>query len=203
MLLTRKSTSVSTAQSRFTRSVSGMLGKTIDRRTFLTRSGVALGAGAVATQLPFNILEKAEAAQDAGGKIEVKRTVCTHCSVGCAVDAEVQNGVWIRQEPVFDSPINLGAYCTKGAAIRDHGATHDSHRLKYPMKLAGGKWQRISWDQALSEVSQKLLQIKKESGPDATYWIGSSKHSNENSFLLRKFVSFFGTNNMDHQARIC
>jgi formate dehydrogenase major subunit len=203
MLLTRKSASVSSSSSRLYRNAAGMLGRTIDRRTFLKRSGVTLGAGAMATQLPFNIVEKAEAAQDAGGKIEVKRTVCTHCSVGCAVDAVVQNGVWIRQEPVFDSPINLGAYCTKGAAIRDHATTHDSHRLKYPMKLAGGKWQRISWDQALKEVSDKLLAIRKESGPDATYWVGSSKHSNENAYLFRKFVSMFGTNNMDHQARIC
>ena len=203
MLLTKKSASVSSSSSRLSRNAAGMLGRTIDRRTFLKRSGVTLGAGAVAMQLPFNIVEKAEAAQDAGGKIEVKRTVCTHCSVGCAVDAVVQNGVWIRQEPVFDSPINLGAYCTKGAAIRDHGSTHDSHRLKSPMKLAGGKWQKISWDQALKEVSDTLLAIRKESGHDATYWVGSSKHSNENSYLFRKFVSMFGTNNMDHQARIC
>jgi formate dehydrogenase major subunit len=204
MLLTRKSSSVSPSHSRLAGSVSAMLGNTIDRRTFLKRSGVTIGAGAALSHVPFSMMGKAEAAAPAAeGKIEVKRTVCTHCSVGCAVDAVVQNGVWIRQEPVFDSPINLGAYCTKGAAIRDHGSTHDSHRLKYPMKLAGGKWQRISWDQALKEVSDKLLAIRKESGPDATYWIGSSKHSNENAYLFRKFVSMFGTNNMDHQARIC
>jgi formate dehydrogenase major subunit len=206
MLLTRKSANLTNggASSRLTRSVSGMLGRTIDRRTFLQRSGVALGAGAVASQLPFNVVGKAEAAEDAGGgKIEVKRTVCTHCSVGCSIDAVVQNGVWIRHEPVFDSPINLGAHCAKGASIREHGMTHDSHRLKSPMKLVGGKWQKISWDTALNEVSQKLLAIKKESGPDATFWIGSSKHNNEQSQLLRKFVSYFGTNNMDHQARIC
>ena len=204
MLLTRKSTRASAAQGRLSRSVSGMLGKTIDRRTFLQRSGIALGAGAVASQLPFNIVERSEAASDAGGgKIEVKRTVCTHCSVGCSLDAVVQNGVWIRHEPCFDSPINLGAHCAKGSSIREHGMTHDSHRLKYPMKLVGGKWQKISWDAALSEVSQKLLAIRKESGADATFWIGSSKHNNEQSQLFRKFVSMFGTNNMDHQARIC
>ena len=204
MLLTRKSNSVSATPSRLTRSVSGMLGRTIDRRTFLRRSGIALGAGVVASQLPFSVVEEARAAQPAsGGKTEVKRTVCTHCSVGCAIDAVVQNGVWVRQEPVFDSPINLGSHCAKGASIREHGMTHDSHRLKHPMKLVGGKWQRVSWDQALDEVSKKLLAIKKESGPDATFWIGSSKHNNEQSALLRKFVSFFGTNNMDHQARIC
>jgi formate dehydrogenase major subunit len=66
-----------------------MLGRTIDRRAFLKRSGIAVGAGAVASQLPFNILEKSQAAQDAGGRIEVKRTICTHCSVGCAIDAVV------------------------------------------------------------------------------------------------------------------
>jgi len=208
MLLTRKSASSTgksgTSQGRLTRSVSGLLGRTIDRRTFLQRSGVAFGAGAVASQLPFNVVDRAEAAQEpAAGKIEVKRTVCTHCSVGCSIDAVVQNGVWIRQEPVFDSPINLGAHCAKGASIREHGMTHDSHRLKSPMKLAGGKWQKVSWDEALNEISQKLLAIKKESGPDATFWIGSSKHNNEQSALFRKFVSFYGTNNMDHQARIC
>ncbi|MDP2239273.1 MAG: formate dehydrogenase subunit alpha [Burkholderiales bacterium] len=204
MLLTKKSNSVSAAQSRLARGVAGMMGKTIDRRAFLKQSGITLGAGAVVSQLPFSIVGKAEAAQEAGaGKTEVKRTICTHCSVGCALDAVVQNGVWIRQEPVFDSPINLGAHCAKGASIREHGMTHDSHRLKYPMKLVAGKWQKISWDVALTEVSQKLLAIKKESGPDATFWIGSSKHNNEQSYLFRKFVSFFGTNNMDHQARIC
>src|SRR5512132_1341652 len=152
MQLTRKSTSPvnkdGAAQGRLARSVAGMLGKTIDRRTFLQRSGITLGAGAMVSQLPFNIVDRAEAAQDAGGKMETKRTICTHCSVGCAIDAVVQNGVWVRQEPVFDSPINLGAHCAKGASIREHGMTHDSHRLRYPMKLVNGKYQRISWDQA-------------------------------------------------------
>ncbi len=202
MLLTRKTTSAATISGRLSRNVSVYLGNTIDRRTFLKRSGLAVGAGAAVSQLPFSLMGKAKAAEQAGGgKIEVKRTICTHCSVGCAIDAVVQNGVWIRQEPVFDSPLNLGAHCAKGASIREHG--HGEHRLKYPMKLVGGKWKKISWDDALKEVSDKLLAIKKESGPDATFWIGSSKHNNEQAFLLRKFVSFFGTNNMDHQARIC
>ncbi|MEO8407790.1 MAG: formate dehydrogenase subunit alpha, partial [Oxalobacteraceae bacterium] len=102
---------------------------------------------------------------------------------------------------VFDSPLNLGAHCAKGAALREHG--HGEYRLKYPMKLVDGKYQRISWDQALGEISAKMLDIRKASGPDSVFWVGSSKHSNEQSALLRKFVSFFGSNNCDHQARIC
>jgi formate dehydrogenase major subunit len=205
MLLTRKAGSPANGASRLSRNAAAFLGRTIDRRTFLKRSGIAVGGAAALSQLPFSMMGRAEAAEAAAGsgKIEYKRTVCTHCSVGCAIDAGVQNGVWMRQEPVFDSPINLGAFCAKGAAARDHVVTEGSHRLKYPMKLAGGKWQRITWDQALKEVGDKLLQIRKENGPDATMWIGSSKHSNEGAYLFRKFVSMFGTNNMDHQARIC
>ena len=136
--------------------------KTMDRRTFLKRSGVTLGAGAFAAQLPFSMIGKAQAEAIPGqGKIEVKRTVCTHCSVGCAVDAVVQNGVWVGQEPVFDSPINLGSHCAKGAAVRDHGITHDSRRLKYPMKLVNGKYQRISWDEALDGITAKMRAIRK------------------------------------------
>ena len=205
MLLTRKSASAPSAHNRLARGLTGMLGKTIDRRSFLKRSGVAAGAGAFASQLPFNMIGKAGAADEAkeGGKIEVKRTVCTHCAVGCAIDAVVQNGVWVRQEPVFDSPLNLGAHCAKGASVREHGMTENSHRLKYPMKLENGKYKRISWEQAINEVGDKLLAIRKESGPDATFWVGSSKHSNEQSYLLCKWVRLFGTNNTDHQARIC
>jgi formate dehydrogenase major subunit len=203
MLLTRKSNGSVSPQSRLAQGLAGVAGKTIDRRAFLKRSGITAGAGAVAAQLPFSMIGEATAEDAAAGKTEVKRTVCTHCSVGCAIDAHVQNGVWVRHEPVFDSPINMGAHCAKGASIREHGITHDSHRLKYPMKLEGGKWKRVSWDVALDEISKKLLQIRKESGPDATFWVGSSKHNNEQSYLLCKWVRLFGTNNTDHQARIC
>src|SRR5471032_474296 len=103
MLLTRKANTVATPASRLSRNVAGYLGNTIDRRAFLKRSGLAVGAGAAVSQLLFSMMGKAKAADKTeGGTIEVKRTVCTHCSVGCAIDAVVQNGVWIRQEPVFD-----------------------------------------------------------------------------------------------------
>ncbi len=208
MLLTKKEAFTGAVDhsgaQRVLQKVKSTIGTTMDRRTFLKRSGIGVGAGTVASQLPFNWVTPATAADkpaEGGSKPEVRRTVCTHCSVGCATDAVVQNGVWVRQEPVFDSPINMGAHCAKGAALREHG--HGEYRLKYPMKLVNGKYQRISWDQALSEVSAKMLELKKQSGPDSVFFVGSSKHNNEQSYLLRKFVSLWGTNNCDHQARIC
>ncbi len=204
MLLTRKASGTVTPRARLARGLSGALAATMDRRTFLRRSGLTLGAGAIASQLPFQLIGTAEAqSKGAAPTVEVKRTVCSHCSVGCAIDAVVENGVWVRQEPVFDSPLNLGAHCAKGAALREYGMTADSRRLKYPVKLEGGKWKRISWDQALDEVSKKLLEIREKDGPDALFVVGSSKHSNEQAYLLRKWISLWGTNNTDHQARVC
>ena len=174
----------------------------MDRRSFLRRSGLGVGVGLATSQL--TLVKKAKAADPkAGGdaKPVVRRTVCGHCSVGCAVDAVVENGVWTRQEPVFDSPLNLGAHCAKGAALREHG--HGDYRLKAPMKLVDGKYQKISWDQALDEISAKMLELKKASGPDSVFVVGSSKHNNEQAYLLRKWVSMWGSNNCDHQARIC
>ncbi len=203
MLLNRKSEGRAERANPLMRAMGALAATTVDRRAFLKGSGITAGAAAFASQLPLNMIGEANAASAKGGKIEVKRTVCTHCSVGCAVDAHVQDGVWIRQEPVFDSPLNLGAHCAKGASVREHGMTEHSHRLKSPMKLVDGKYRKITWEQAINEIGDKLLAIRKESGPDAVFWLGSSKHNNEQSYMFRKFVSMFGTNNMDHQARIC
>ena len=154
MLLTRKTDSTRVAGPRLDRTLGARIA-TMDRRAFLKRSGLVAGAGAFASQLPYGTMGKAQAADEtANVKTEVHRTVCTHCSVGCAIDAVVENGVWTRQEPVFDSPLNLGAHCAKGASIREHG--HGEHRLKSPMKLVNGKYQKISWEQAINEVGDKL-----------------------------------------------
>lgn len=176
------------------------IGQAVDRRTFLKRSGLAIGTGAAATVLAPGRIRKAHANHHSG-EVEIKRSVCTHCSVGCGVRAEVRNGVWTGQEPDFDSPFNLGSHCAKGASVREHG--HGERRLKYPMKLVGGKWKRMSWDDAINEIGDGMLKIREQSGPDSVYWLGSAKHNNEQSYMFRKFAAMWGTNNVDHQARIC
>ena len=178
---------------------------TMDRRAFLLRAGIGAGAGVLARHLPFNVIQPAHAShvpapRGDGGEV-IRHTVCSHCSVGCSVEAVVKNDVWVRQETAFDSPFNMGAHCAKGASVREHA--HGQGRLRYPMKLVDGKYQRITWDQAVNEIGDHFLQIRQQAGPDAIFWVGSSKHNNEQSYLLRKFVSMWGSNNMDHQARIC
>jgi formate dehydrogenase major subunit len=174
-----------------------------NRRSFLLRSGVAAGGLAALGTLPLVAVRKAEAGPPPppGAAVTVRKNICTHCSVGCTVIAHVANGVWIGQEPAWDSPINRGSHCAKGAAVRDDVSSE--RRLRYPVKLVGGAWQRISWDQAIDEIGNKLLEIRAKSGPDSVYYLGSAKFTNEAAYLNRKFAAFWGTNNSDHQARIC
>ena len=186
---------------RLKKALAGAVNGTMNRRAFLRNSGLAVGGAALATAAPVGMIKKAKAASD--GKTAAKRvkSVCTHCSVGCTVIAEVENGVWTGQEPGFESPFNLGGHCAKGAAVREHA--HNERRLKYPMKLEGGKWKRVSWEEAIDEIGDKMLEIRKSSGPDSVYWLGSAKFNNEQSYLFRKLYAFWGSNNGDHQARIC
>ncbi len=57
--------------------------------------------------------------------------------------------------------------------------------------------------QAINEIGDKMLEIRAKSGADSVYMLGSAKFTNEASYLFRKFAAFWGTNNVDHQARIC
>ncbi|MBL96098.1 MAG: Formate dehydrogenase H [Alphaproteobacteria bacterium MarineAlpha3_Bin5] len=198
-MLTKKSDGVANGP-RLKKALAGIVGGSMDRRAFLKRTGVAAGGAALASVIPSEMVKKANAASTAASMKKVK-SVCTHCSVGCTVIAEVDKGVWVGQEPGFESPFNLGAHCAKGASVRHHA--HAERRLRYPMKLEGGKWKKISWDDAINEIGDKMLDIRKKSGPDSVYWLGSAKFNNEQSYLFRKFYAFWGSNNGDHQARIC
>jgi len=178
-------------------------GNGLDRRGFLRRSGLAAGGLATLGALQLVSVQKAKAGPPpaAGAAVTVRKSICTHCAVGCTVTAEVSNGVWIGQEPSWDSPINRGSHCAKGASVRE--LVMGERRLKYPMKLVNGQWTRIKWDQAIDEIGDKLKAIREKSGPDSVYWLGSAKFSNEGTYLFRKLAAFWGTNNQDHQARIC
>jgi formate dehydrogenase major subunit len=174
----------------------------LDRRSFLKQAGVTgVGLSALGA-IPLTTVRPAAAGpMDHQQPVQRIKNICTHCSVGCTVTAEVQNGVWVGQEPTWDSPINRGTHCAKGAAVRE--LVHGDRRIKYPMKLVNGQWQRITWDVALDEIADKMMAIRQASGPDALYWLGSAKFSNEGAYLYRKFAAFWGTNTVDHQARIC
>jgi formate dehydrogenase major subunit len=200
MLLKRKAGTAT--RSSLAALTAGLATSRLDRRSFLRNSGLAVGGAAALSTLGAGTIRRAEAGPaDHTQPIEIRKNICTHCSVGCTVTAEVQNGVWVGQEPTWDSPINRGTHCAKGASVRE--LVHGDRRLKYPMKKQGGEWVRISWEQAIDEIGDKMLEIRENSGADSVYLLGSAKFSNEGAYLFRKFGAFWGTNNVDHQARIC
>jgi len=171
----------------------------MDRRKFLKSAGVGLGVGVASSLVPNPIFREATAAVEPP-KLEQYKTICTNCAVGCGLIGEVKDGVWVSQEPWFEHPINQGSLCSKGAAARSKVVSEK--RLRYPMKLSGGKWQRISWDQAMTEVTAKLVELRKKYGPDALHFNFSAHQSNENGFAVRKWAAMWGSNNVDFQARI-
>ncbi|MEP1585325.1 MAG: formate dehydrogenase subunit alpha [Tateyamaria sp.] len=196
----RKKTNGTSRRTGRTPIVANQGSNSIDRRGFLRGSGLAIG-GLTAIAATGGTVTQVSAQTAATRSVETIKSICTHCSVGCTVIAEVDNGVWTGQEPGWDSPFNLGAHCAKGAAVREHA--HGERRLKYPMKKENGEWVRISWETAINEIGDGMNKIREESGPDSVYWLGSAKHNNEQAYLFRKFAAYWGTNNVDHQARIC
>ena len=196
-----KRTERQTRRSNLAATVGSQSGVGLDRRNFLRRSGLVAGGLATLGAIPLASVQKAEAAGPNVAGATIRKNICTHCSVGCTVLAEVSNGVWVGQEPGWDSPINRGSHCAKGAATRE--LVHGDRRLRYPMKLVNGQWTRISWDSAINEIGDKMNEIRKKSGAELVYWLGSAKFTNEGSYLNRKFAAYWGTNNSDHQARIC
>jgi formate dehydrogenase major subunit len=91
--------------------------------------------------------------------------------------------------------------CSKGAAFSE--IVTSEKRLKYPMEKVDGKWKRITWDEAIDKISKKMLEIRGKYGPDSVMLLGSAKTTLHEVYLQRKFAAFWGTNNVDHQARIC
>jgi len=196
-----KRTERQTRRSNLAATVGNQAAAGLDRRSFLRKSGLVASGLATIGALPLTTVQKAEAAGPNAAGATIRKSICTHCSVGCTVTAEVSNGVWVGQEPSWDSPINRGSHCAKGASVRE--LVSGERRLKYPMKLTNGEWKRVSWEVAVNEIGDQLAAIRQKSGGDSVYWLGSAKMTDEGAYLFRKLGAFWGTNNTDHQARIC
>ncbi|WP_290817451.1 molybdopterin-dependent oxidoreductase [Halovivax sp.] len=174
----------------------------LDRRGFLKAGGAgALVAAVGGRTLVHRGDADDEAVVDPDAGEELVKTVCTHCSVGCGLQVAVEDDAVVGQETWDDNPINRGGLCSKGASLTQ--SVNSDKRLKEPMKLEDGEWVRMDWDEILPEIAGRLNDIREETGPHATFWCGSAKHTNECAYLIRKLAALFGTNNVDHQARIC
>lgn len=174
----------------------------LDRRSFMKASALAGGLALTGAGVGHTLAQGGEGEEDGTDTgTELTKSICNFCAVGCGFKGEREGNAFVGQEPWFEHPVNNGSLCSKGAAIFD--SEHSPKRLKHPIKKDGGEWKKITWDQAYSEIGDQFEAIREEVGPDGVMWLGSAHHSNEEAYAMRKLVSLFGSNNIDHQARIC
>ncbi len=135
--------------------------------------------------------------------VVVRKSACYFCHQNCGVLAYVKDGKLIYAEGDPDHPTNAGGLCTRGNQAMTF--VDNPSRINYPMKRAGkkgeNKWERVSWDQALTEIAAKLNQIKEESGPEAVAAAAGTLRTDD--WARRRFLNFFGTPNGFHNALLC
>jgi len=110
---------------------------------------------------------------------KVLKSVCRSCHGGCSALMHVRNGELIKVAGDPEGPLNHGKLCPIGAATTE--LVYHPDRLKFPQRRIGprgsGKWERISWDEALDEISEKVLKIREESGPESiAMGTGTGRH---------------------------
>src|SRR6516165_5954234 len=114
-----------------------------------------------------------------GDATTVLKSVCRSCHGGCGVLLHVRGDRLVKVEGDRESPLNHGRLCPIGTVTLD--LVYHPDRLQYPQRRVGargsGQWHRISWDQALDEISERLLAIRDQFGAEAiALGTGTGRH---------------------------
>ena len=130
------------------------------------------------------------------------RTVCTYCGVGCNLEVKVKQGMVAGVTGVEGAEVNNGHTCLKGRYA--FGYVHHPERLTTPLIRRNGELQPASWDEAIDYIAIRLNDIKQQHGADAIAGISSARCTNEENYLMQKFMRVvIGNNNIDGCARVC
>jgi NADH-quinone oxidoreductase subunit G len=128
-------------------------------------------------------------------------SVCIACGLGCNIALDVKNNELRRIVPRLNRQVNDQWMCDRGRF--DHSFVEREDRLKTPLIRRNGELQPANWDEALSLVSERLMDVAQEHGPDSIGGIGSAWVTNEANYLFQKlFRSVIGTNNVDYPGRM-
>lgn len=133
---------------------------------------------------------------------EKTRTVCTYCGVGCNLEVATSGNEILSIKAPYEAEANMGHTCLKGRyAFQFY---NHKERLRSPMIRKDGTLTEVSWDEVYDYIAEKLTYYKKEFGADYLAGISSSRCTNEENYLMQKFVrAVLGTNNIDGCARVC
>jgi ferredoxin-nitrate reductase len=131
------------------------------------------------------------------------RSTCPYCGVGCGVEVGVKNGKIASIRGDADHPANFGKLCPKPAGLPE--AIHSADRLTHPLRrTSGGDLARVSWDEALDELAQRLGEDRKDLGPNGVGMYISGQLMTEDYYAVNKLArGALGTNNLDSNSRLC
>ncbi|MCY7409593.1 MAG: formate dehydrogenase subunit alpha, partial [Chitinophagales bacterium] len=131
-----------------------------------------------------------------------ERTVCTYCGVGCNLDVAVSNGKVKSIQAPYDAEANAGHTCLKGRFA--FSFYNHADRIRTPLIKKDGEFVEATWEEAYDFIATKLTEIKNNYGPDYIAGISSARCTNEENYLMQKFMrAVIGTNNIDSCARVC
>jgi len=126
-----------------------------------------------------------------------KLTTCTFCGVGCGIYLEAVGNQVVGAYPSMSHPTNEGRICLRGWHVHEVASSPD--RLKCPLLKKNGRFQEVSWSEALGFIATRMKEIRAQHGPDAFAFLNSPRCSNEETYLLQKLArTVIGTNNVDH-----
>jgi predicted molibdopterin-dependent oxidoreductase YjgC len=129
------------------------------------------------------------------------RTTCPYCGCGCQMLLEVCDGRLVGTYPHKTAPMNQGKLCIKG--WNAHEFVHSSERLTRPLVRNSGTLKETSWEEALDLVVSRLSEIRDTHGGQSVSFLSSARTTNEENYLVQKLCrAGFGTNNVDHCARL-
>lgn len=135
-------------------------------------------------------------------QIRKTKTVCTFCGVGCSFEMWTKGRKILKVQPSPESPANGISTCIKGKFGWDF--VNSNERLTTPLIRENGKFRKAKWDEAISTVASRLVDLKEKYGGDSLMFIASSKGTNEESYLVQKMArQIFQTNNVDNSSRFC
>jgi anaerobic selenocysteine-containing dehydrogenase len=137
--------------------------------------------------------------------IEVRKTLCDICSPNthCGINAYVKDGIVVKVEGTKEHPHSRGTLCAKGSASRQY--VYHKDRIRTPLVRKGergsGEFEPVSWDEALKTVSENLLKIKEESGPESVvFFVGFTKWFRP---FLKRLAHSFGSPNYCTESSTC
>jgi len=168
----------------------------------LAQSG-CVSCGACIQACPTGALtEKLARFQGRSWEFRKVQTTCPYCGVGCQIELNIKDNRIVKIYGVEDGSDNKGNLCVKGRFGFDY--VHHPDRLTTPLIKRNGKFEEASWDEALDLIATRFKELKDKYGSDALAGLSSAKCTNEENYLFQKFVrTCFGSNNVDHCARLC